>query len=858
MPELPPSSSTASFPEGSAEHRLQQGLMALKQKDYVLAIQRLSNLPQLKPASNALRLKARMGLIQALRGNGQIAEAITWCQPLAHHHHPKVQQWATETLARLEAIADKQPEITLAQRSSESASAAAPQPPENPPPENPSGFQPLNWPENEPQPSGFVPLSGTPGSGTLGSPASSSPIEATSSPPEPVTISPEPLTEVSPEDNSAPSSGSQTSLFHYEHLNNRSLPADITVQDTFTVASREESSHNKAELPPPPQEESREPDVPPPWQLRYAGRLENLRTLPVNRWAGLQGWGIQGITLVVLVWVWRIILQGVLTQTTTILATIDRLVPVPLGWQFQGYTILTLMGLVGLLLASPWLLDWLLKHAYNQKSLAIQTLKKSHPEACRLLRRVGQQRGWLLPALRVLPTDAPVMFSYGWLPRYGRVVISQGVLKRLDDSELATLMGYELVHFTAWTLPLMSLMTTLLQLLYQSYWQLAQWGDRHANRWLKSLAAVMSALSYTIYWLMRKIGIPLSRTRVYPCDRQAVEWTGNPNALVRALIKLETGIADTVSQRGYTPPLLESTDLLTPYGYEAAISLGSLYPDPAFPRLLSWDTQNPYRHWLSLNSSHPLLGERLKRLTEYARRWQLEPEVQLPMPTAQISLRSQAAFWEYWLPFLQQISPYIGPFIGVVVTMALWFLGGVFRPLGVWQISWFYGDQSLLMAGIWIGLGIGIMLRINRYFPDITAGNRLTSPSLVSLLQRPMALPTDSKTIALEGILLGRRGIANWFCQDLILSTSTGLIKLHLLSSLGAFGNFFIHPQHPTNWVSQKLKVQGWFRRGAIAWLDVDHMSQSGKVVARSNHPIWSVVLSLTACALGLYTVFQG
>ncbi|MEO1298181.1 MAG: hypothetical protein AAFW75_20850, partial [Cyanobacteria bacterium J06636_16] len=383
-------------------------------------------------------------------------------------------------------------------------------------------------------------------------------------------------------------------------------------------------------------------------------------------------------------------------------------------------------------------------------------------------------------------------------------------------------------------------------------------GDRQNNRLIKTLAAVVAILSYTLYWVFRKVSIPLSRVRVHECDRQATEWTGNPNALVRALIKLEAGLAETVSVAGQTPPLVESTELLTPSGYAAAISRGSIYPNPAFLKVLQWDIQNPYRHWLAFNSSHPLLGERLQRLTGYALQWQLPPEVPPQDKTSAVTLRSKVTFQNYWFPFLQQISPYISPIIGIVVVMVLWFVGGLVRPIGIWQVSWLYGDQSVLRGGVLLGVGIGIMLRINRYFPDIIPASRLINPALPDLLANAMALPTDSRPMRLQGTLLGRRGIANWLCQDLILKTSTGLLKLHFLSSLGAFGNVFIHPQHPTDKVGQSLDVQGWFRRGAIAWLDIDQILKSGKVIARSNHPVLAVVLSIGFCALGLYTLLRG
>ncbi|HEY9887600.1 MAG TPA: M48 family metalloprotease, partial [Candidatus Obscuribacterales bacterium] len=679
-----------------------------------------------------------------------------------------------------------------------------------------------------------------------GTPAAPPPErEATTPPPPEVAAAPPPEVD-------APNLAAipPASLFHYERLN-EGHPAPTP------DAAPDPDAASGADVAP--------PDVTPPpevapaevMQFAHGGRLAQLRRLPQPGQAVLQLWVMQGLSAIALFWLSRAFIHQGLAQIANFLSLFSGIVPLPLAWRDHDHTLLTLMVLAGLLLASPWLLDWLLQATANQQSLTLQKLKQTHPEGCRLLRRITQQRQWLLPHLRLLPTDAPLIFSYGWLPRYSRLVVSRGLLNQLDDAELATVMGYELTHLTTGTQPYMSLVGLLLQGLHQGYWQTAQWGDRQRGQFTKTLAAAVAACCYGLYWLVRKVHVPLARSRVLGGDRQTVEWTGNPNALTRALIKLEHGIAQTITQTGYTVPLLESTDLLTPSSYEAAISLGSLFPDLAFLKALQWDVQNPYRHWLSLNSSHPPLGERLQRLTGYALRWQLTPEIPFPL-TVPNQQQRRTAFWDGWVPFIQQISPDMGPLVGVAIAMLLWFLGGIFEPLGLRRVAWVYGDRSVLWGSLLLGLGMGIMVRINPYFPDITVTNRRPNPALATLLTPPLALPTDSQPIHLEGTLLGRRGMANWLCQDLILKTSTGLVKLHFLSILGALGNLLHHPQHPTDWVGRAVAVQGWYRRGAIAWVDVDAFTQADKTLVKANHPLWSVILSLTFCAWGLVTLIRG
>lgn len=838
MSESPsPRSATSASVEDPTGEILKQGLAAIKAQQYDRAIAVLTPLSQNPEASRTQRLKARIGLIKGLKGAGQIQAAIAQCQPLTRHPQDQVQRWAQQVLETLTAIAPI---------SSDEAPSDA-------------------------DLSGFRPLSTSPAPATS---ATSSPLtqhstpHQTSSPEKTITVRAEAAAVRSPQKpeyartpSSAASTADIPAVDSTDTVNGRAAPptklkpeADL-FDPTATVqepGETEAESNRPQEL---PTGAGRELEF---WPFAYGGRLERLRPLRLqkNAWLGLLI--IQVLTAIALFGLGRAVVQWGLAGLANGLQQLHPILPVATGWRYYSYTMPVLIILIGLLLGSPWILDWVLKRAYGQQTLTIQTLKQTHPEGCRLLRRIAQQRGWLLPVIRQLPTEIPLIFSYGWLPRYSRIVVSQGILDQLDDDEFATLIGYELAHFTTWTLPLMSLMATSLQLLYQGYWQAAQWGDRQRHWSLKSLAAAGAALAYTSFWVLQKISLLLSRVRVSLCDRQTVAWTGNPNGLVRSLIKLEAGIATGIVQAGYTPPLLESTDGLTPCSYKFALYRGSSLPKAEYPQLLNWDTQNPYRHWLSINSSHPLLGERLKRLTKIAVQWQLVPEISPATTVSRVGLRNKGAFWDYWVPFLQQISPFIAPVIGLAIAMLLWLVGGVLKPFGVWQVDWFYGDESLVQGGLLIGLGLGIMLRINRYFPDITAANRLSHPSLPSIVNNAMALPTDSRPTRLEGQLLGRTGMANWLCQDLILLTSTGLLKIHFLSSLGALGNLFIQPNHPSDWIGRSLQVQGWLRRGATPWLDAEQFWHTGKIVARSNHPAWSAVLSLSFCLLGVYRILQG
>ena len=156
-------------------------------------------------------------------------------------------------------------------------------------------------------------------------------------------------------------------------------------------------------------------------------------------------------------------------------------------------------------------------------------------------------------------------------------------------------------------------------------------------------------------------GLWLSRQRVYDSDRVAAELTGNPNGFTRALLKIAIGAAKDVQTQKQTSYLLEGFDLLTPLGQRMATTLGSVYPHVPIESVLEWERTNPYRHWLAINNSHPPTGDRLNRLTHYARHWKLDTE--LEWSTARLAVSGQRSANPtslQWRSLLLQGAPFLG------------------------------------------------------------------------------------------------------------------------------------------------------------------------------------------------------
>lgn len=816
MTAFPDSSSN---PNAQILANLKAGLAAFKDGNYPDAIALLRSVTT-DPIDHPLLAKAQMGLVLAYERVGESGQAAELCQRLQQSTDPQLQAWAMQTMT---ALLKRHPEITVPSSGDDTQSEiqADPATPasEAATTENVTGFIPLETadpaiaPLPEPEATGFV---------------TTSPSEKPLQPPQ-----------------SSPLNRSRRS----------------------TRPSQSRSSSSLAEPPTPLRDDSID-DQPslyqPVWRL--AGRAQQWK--PLGKVNLLRLVGVEVFTVVALFWV----IEQLLYQTASLYGnSLNRVIPM-LGfrwvlWGSPHWTVpltITLLGTA--FLASRWILDGLLIWLYGLKPLSLEMVGGYSPETARSLQRFCRQHRLPLPTLGLLPTQAPVVFSYGPLPWLTRTVVSQGFLEQLSDEEIATVFANEVGHLAYWDVPLMSMLAVLVQLPYTLYRITADWGDRKSAAISRASATLIAALSYGLFRLLRWVGLWVSRQRVYYGDRMAADLTGNPNAYTRALLKMAIGTAQDVQQQGKTHYLLEGLDLLTPLGHRQAVSLGSLYPYIPLEPLLEQERTNPYQPWLTINQSHPTTGDRLYLLTLYARHWRLEEELTWPETNSKFSStkssRGQRALTgRQWQTLLLQGAPFFGIAMGAAIALLLYLLGRIGLQLRQESILWLYtdwanGSRTILRGLMLIGFSLGTVIRLNPFFPEIQ--RRLTTPkSYPELLERSGNLPLVNQPVSLSGKLLGRLGISNYLNQDLWLQTPTGLIKLHCMSRLGPFGDLFPQSNRPCDLVNQDLTVTGWFRQGATPWMDGETLRTTGGRVSRSYHPVWSTLAAAIAALLGILTILN-
>ncbi|MBE9225765.1 M48 family metalloprotease [Phormidium sp. LEGE 05292] len=795
----------ASVPESP----LEAGLTALKQKDYLSAIAHLESVCQ-NELNETILIKAQMGLVAAYEAVNDVEKAINLTQQLSESTNSKVQEWA---VGKLEYFNKNYPEQTKPK----------------------TAYIPPNTD------SGFVPLDKLP-------PPSTQRVSVNLPNPTPKS-NPNNLAGFTPIEPSKKLESPPTIESAFQPNKQQKIPENPAVKRS--ISDNQSVSNNQ-------QEQVNIPVYKPEW--KQAERAKKWQKLPVNlgfRFDITQLWGVQVISAIAI----TIPLYWVISNTASFL--IGKIHEICLKLSLYPYnendpygplryvTPIAVIVIIGLIVATPWLIDILLKLISRLEPLPLTSVSETSPEASRLMQRICREKKLAIPQLFVLPDKTPLICTYGNSRINARIVVSQGLLEQLTDDEIAVVYATQLGHILCWDFALMSWGVLVTLLPYVVYYQFSQSADDSENALVRFIGGAIAALGYGLYWCFRWPMLWLSRARINFSDRLACEITGNPNGLTRALLKTCIGIAENIQKQRETSYLLESFSPLNIVGTQQAITLGSLYALTPLEPILTWDYLNPYRRWLTINNSHLLLGERLRILARYAQYWKLETELNLiaePAPKTKFA------------KLLLQGLPYLGIFLGLALGGTLWLIGGISTRIKLKQVllDWMWGDWSLIYGCLLIGISLGILFRLNAFFPDRKIPSQQKSPSLPQLLTNPATLPIDTQQITWEGKLLGHYGVSNWLCQDLILQTATGLIKLHHFSWFGPLGNLFSQSPRPSEMVNRNVTITGWFHRGATPWLDVRTLSTQTGATIHSSHPTWSFILALAAALWGAYIIYQG
>jgi heat shock protein HtpX len=237
--------------------------------------------------------------------------------------------------------------------------------------------------------------------------------------------------------------------------------------------------------------------------------------------------------------------------------------------------------------ATYWFSDKIVLSMYRAKEIG----ETDNPKLYSIVKNLSQADGLPMPRLYIVDTPMPNAFATGRNPSHAAVAVTTGIMGLLDNRELGGVLGHELSHVKDRDVLISTLAATIAGAIFILA-RMAQFGAMfggmgrdHENRGgvLGLLAvAILAPIAAMI------IQLAISRSREYQADYEGARLTGDPLALADSLRKLDAGVRENpVNVNPVTAPLF--------------------IVNPLRGQFLS-----------SLFSTHPPMGERIRRLEEMA------------------------------------------------------------------------------------------------------------------------------------------------------------------------------------------------------------------------------------------------
>ena len=179
--------------------------------------------------------------------------------------------------------------------------------------------------------------------------------------------------------------------------------------------------------------------------------------------------------------------------------------------------------------------------------------KKDEPELYRLVENLCITAGLPLPKIYIIPESQPNAFATGRNPQHAIIAVTQGLLGRLERTELEGVIAHELSHIgnrDALLQTIVVLLVGVVVIMTDFFFRISFWGgfsSRRGSRGEGNLKVVMLVISLLLVVLAplfaTLIKLAISRKREFLADASGALLTRYPDGLARALEKISQDLS---------------------------------------------------------------------------------------------------------------------------------------------------------------------------------------------------------------------------------------------------------------------------------------------------------------------------
>jgi Zn-dependent protease with chaperone function len=479
-------------------------------------------------------------------------------------------------------------------------------------------------------------------------------------------------------------------------------------------------------------------------------------------------------------------------------------------------------------LLSTWVIDQIQEQFYQTRWGTFNEIQRYSPETGEFLLRFCREKRIKLPRLGIIEDGRPIAFTYGINANEARLVVSRGLLEGLNDDEIAVVYTHELGHILNRDFRVMTLVSGWGQCFYFLY----LWCEKLAQKsklW-HAIAFVLALPCYGLFQLNNLFNTYLSRTREYYADHFAITHTGNPNALVRALVKIPLiRIQQELDALQSAPFLLgmQNFSIAFPRNSMAAEKTTQLNPQ-SLGKLLLWDLLNPWSFFLELISSHPLIGKRIQVLTHYAEQMDLRTELNMTQMQQDASNINRNILY---LSFFLELGFVSFPFLGFIAGL-IFFFNTQFMALN-------------LLNPVFLGIGLGLLCQIA--IATLFSG-KPKEEDLQSLCYSPYPSPFWSRSVLWQGQLQAANYQTLWG-KPLYFHDQKAIIPVRHNLFGKVWQKLFKHHSSGVLMLESFIEIKGGFRRRLSSYLELKTISND-EINITSYPQLWQLIAAIAITLL--------
>ncbi len=244
------------------------------------------------------------------------------------------------------------------------------------------------------------------------------------------------------------------------------------------------------------------------------------------------------------------------------------------GWLIGGQSGLVIAFLIalGMNFFAYWNSDKMVLRMYGAREADARMAPRLHA----IVAQLADNAGLPMPRVYIIDNDQPNAFATGRSPENAAVAATTGLLRILNDEEVAGVMAHELAHVRNRDTLTMTVTATVAGAIGMLANFALFFGGSSRENSPGPIVGLAVALLAPLAAMMVQMGI--SRSREYEADRIGAEICGRPLWLASALAKLHNGAARVENYQAEANPATAHLFIVNPLHGRAMDGLFTTHP----------------------------------------------------------------------------------------------------------------------------------------------------------------------------------------------------------------------------------------------------------------------------------------